>query len=434
MFEIEIGKLVRNTIRNLKLGDGSTFAGRIVYKLDKDILRKILNKLDFYILITGTNGKTTTNNLTSFVLSKKYNITTNKEGANLIYGIITSFFENFGNVGVFEVDEFHINKVIKYREPEIIGITNLFRDQLDRYTEVNKIRTLWRENFSNLKITKFVVNSDDPSLSYLFKDFNTYFYGLELSYSRISEIENLSDSHYCPNCKIPLKYNRIYYSHLGNYECITCGMKNPNNYLSISDIRTFGFNGIEVKIKNKYYFFDVSGFYNAYNILLSITICSLLGLSIDEFFEYSRGFKVPFSRGEKLKYGNKDIILMLVKNPTGFNETLRIAKEENFELLVISINDWSADGHDVSWLWDVDFEENINAKEIFLTGNRVYDIAIRLKYANYRNFRIFENYRECIDYSLNSNYKKIGIMATYTSSLLIRKHLSKYHITKSKLQ
>jgi len=123
---------------------------------------------------------------------------------------------------------------------------------------------------------------------------------------------------------------------------------------------------------------------------------------------------------------------MLVKNPVGFNETLRIAYEEKFDLIIISINDWTADGHDVSWLWDVDFENLINSKEIFITGNRAYDMAIRLKYADYNNFKIFENYKNCIETALNSDYKKIGIMATYTSTILIRKFLSKFKITKSK--
>jgi len=429
---IEIGKFLVKTIRALKLGDGSTFAGRLILNFDKNFLRRMLYKLDFYILITGTNGKTTTSNLTSFVLSKKFDITNNKEGSNLIYGIATSFFQKIGKIGVFEIDEFHINKIVKIREPEIIAITNVFRDQLDRYTEVNKIRTLWLENFKNLKETKFIVNSDDPSLAYHFKNFRTFFYGLNLNYSRLSEIENASDSHYCPNCKVPLKYNKIYYSHLGNYECSICGFKNPKNYLELEDVKTYGFRGIEVKIDGKSYFVNVSGFYNAYNVLCALVVCNLLGFSIDDFFSISSDFKVPFSRGEILKYKDKEIILMLVKNPVGFNEILRTAYEENFDLIIISINDWTADGHDVSWLWDVDFENLINSKEIFITGNRAYDMAVRLKYANYSNFKIFENYKNCIETALNSDYKKIGIMATYTSTILIRKFLSKFKITKSK--
>jgi len=431
--ELKIGKFIREIIRSLKIGDGSTFSGRFILMFDRNFLKKLLNKLDYYILITGTNGKTTTNNLVSFVLSKKFKITTNSKGSNLIYGIATSFFENFGNVGVFEIDEFHINKIIKYREPEIIAITNLFRDQLDRYTEVNKIRMLWYENFKNLKNTKFIINSDDPSLAYIFSNFNTYFYGLNLSYSRLNEIENLSDSHYCPNCKIPLNYKKIYYSHLGNYECLNCSFKNPKNYLEISDIKTYGFKGMEICINGNYYFLNISGFYNAYNVLCALVICNLLNTDINEFFNYIKNFKMPFSRNEILNYKDKEIILMLVKNPTGFNEILRVSKEEKFDLIIISINDWTADGHDVSWLWDVDFENNINSNFIFLTGSRAYDIAVRLKYANYNNFKIFEDYKECIDYSINSEFKKIGIMATYTSNLLIRKYLSKYKITRSKM-
>jgi lipid II isoglutaminyl synthase (glutamine-hydrolysing) len=179
-------------------------------------------------------------------------------------------------------------------------------------------------------------------------------------------------------------------------------------------------------------FVNVSGFYNAYNVLCALVICNLLGFSIDDFFSISSDFKVPFSRGEILKYKDKEIILMLVKNPVGFNEIFRTAYEENFDLIIISINDWTADGHDVSWLWDVDFENLINSKEIFITGNRAYDMAVRLKYANYSNFKIFENYKNCIETALNSDYKKIGIMATYTSTILIRKFLSKFKITKSK--
>ncbi|MEO0213045.1 MAG: MurT ligase domain-containing protein [candidate division WOR-3 bacterium] len=433
LLEYKIGKFIKDIIKFLRLGDGSTFAGKFILSLDKNFLKKALSKLDLYILITGTNGKTTTSNLTSHCLSKKYNITNNKTGSNLIYGIATSFFENIGNIGVFEVDEFHINKVIKYREPDIIAITNLFRDQLDRYTEVNKIKTLWKEHFKYLKNTKFVINSDDPSLAFIFKDFNTYFYGLNLSYSRLNNIENASDSHYCPNCRIPLSYKKIYYSHLGNYECSKCGFKNPENYIQVDDIKTYGLRGMELKIGQNYYFVNVQGFYNAYNVLCSLLICNLLNFQINEFFENIKDFKSVFSRNEILHYKDKEIILMLVKNPVGFNEVLRMAKEENFDLIIISINDWTADGHDVSWLWDVDFEENINSTFIFITGNRAYDMAVRLKYANYNNFKIFENYKECINSAIYSEYKKIGIMATYTSSLLIRKYLSKFNITKSKL-
>ncbi len=432
-FEIYIGKMIRDVIRSLKLGDGSTFAGKLILKLDKNFLKKALSKLDFYILITGTNGKTTTNNLTFHTLKKHYNVVSNVKGANLIYGITTSFFENSGNVGIFEVDEFHINRLIKYREPEIIAITNLFRDQLDRYTEVDKIKRNWQLNFKDLKNTKFVINADDPSLAYIFKEFNSFFYGLNLNYSRLKEIENASDSHYCPNCKIPLHYEKIYYSHLGKYECKNCGFKNPKNYLEIEDIKTYGFRGMEVKIGGNNYFLNLSGFYNAYNLLCALLIYHLLGFEITNFFENIMDFKTPFSRNEVLKFKDKEIILMLVKNPIGFNEVLRLAKEENFDLIIISINDWSADGHDVSWLWDVDFEDNINSKEIFITGNRAYDMAIRLKYANYNNFRIFDDYKLCINSTLNADYKKIGIMATYTANLLIRNYLSKIGITRSKL-
>ncbi len=428
-FYILLGKLIIFISKLLNLGSGSTWPGHIINYFDKNILNRIFKKNSHLkiIFVVGTNGKTTTTSLITFFLKNlNYRVFYNQEGANLLNGILSSVIKNsnlFGNLNydyaIFEIDEFSFPVISKYIQPDYVLILNLFRDQLDRYGEVNTIAFRWYETLKNLlKKPVLIINGDDPNLYFIGKKLDAFFFGL--NERLMIKTINTSDKDfiYCPNCNYILNFKKIAYSHLGDFYCSNCHFK--KNFKNI--------------FNNQKIFYPLKGLYNVYNINASITLIKYLFKNIkeEEINKILKEFKPTFGRQEVIDYKNKKINLILVKNPAGFNQTIKMINEtlknEKANFLIV-LNNRIPDGKDVSWIWDVDIGDLFkNIKYVFISGDRLYDMCLRFIYYDNRiKGRLFfeENLKKSIDKLINKSKsnEKIYFLATYSAMLELRKIL-----------
>lgn len=417
------------------LKGGTTFPGRVALKIDKNILSKI-SKGYKVILVTGTNGKTTTTSMIYNIIKESgHPVITNNTGANLFPGIVTTFVDSFkfgskvkDNYAVIEVDEANLKYITEYITPEVITVTNLFRDQLDRYGEVYTTLNKILEGIYNVPETTLVLNGDESLLGKLDLKNPVHFYGFDKAVNDNKTIEINADAKFCKFCKTPYEYNFVTYNHLGDFYCPNCGYKRSDLMYAVTDIidinadkSTVKFNDLEVSINQ-------SGTYNIYNGLCAYSIAKELGISDSAIKKSLENQSSSFGRQETINIEGKDVKIFLVKNPAGYNQSLDTIclNKEKFAAAFL-LNDNYADGQDVSWIWDVDFEKltETNIDEVYISGLRAYDMAVRLKTAglNPNKFIIEEEYEALTEAIKNGNCDKLYILATYTAMINYRKYL-----------
>ena len=417
------------------LKGGTTFPGRVALKIDKNILSKI-SKGYKVILVTGTNGKTTTTSMIYNIIKESgHPVITNNTGANLFPGIVTTFVDNYkfgskvkDNYAVIEVDEANLKYITEYITPEVITVTNLFRDQLDRYGEVYTTLNKILEGIYNVPETTLVLNGDESLLGKLDLKNPVHFYGFDKAVNDNKTIEINADAKFCKFCKTPYEYNFVTYNHLGDFYCPNCGYKRSDLMYAVTDIidinadkSTVKFNDLEVSINQ-------SGTYNIYNGLCAYSIAKELGISDSAIKKSLENQSSSFGRQETINIEGKDVKIFLVKNPAGYNQSLDTIclNKEKFAAAFL-LNDNYADGQDVSWIWDVDFEKltETNIDEVYISGLRAYDMAVRLKTAglNPNKFVIEEQYEALTEAIKNGNCDKLYILATYTAMINYRKYL-----------
>lgn len=417
------------------LKGGTTFPGRVALKIDKNILSKI-SKGYKVILVTGTNGKTTTTSMIYNIIKESgHPVITNNTGANLFPGIVTTFVDNYkfgskvkDNYAVIEVDEANLKYITEYITPEVITVTNLFRDQLDRYGEVYTTLNKILEGIYNVPETTLVLNGDESLLGKLDLKNPVHFYGFDKAVNDNKTIEINADAKFCKFCKTPYEYNFVTYNHLGDFYCPNCGYKRSDLMYAVTDIidinadkSTVKFNDLEVSINQ-------SGTYNIYNGLCAYSIAKELGISDSAIKKSLENQSSSFGRQETINIEGKDVKIFLVKNPAGYNQSLDTIclNKEKFAAAFL-LNDNYADGQDVSWIWDVDFEKltETNIDEVYISGLRAYDMAVRLKTAglNPNKFVIEEQYEALTEAIKNGRCDKLYILATYTAMINYRKYL-----------
>src|SRR5260221_6786097 len=419
------GKLIASISKLSNKGHGSTWPGHIALKLNKNFIKSTLHlSKTKVIFIVGTNGKTTTANILSTILKEgKKSVAKNASGANLLNGIASALLLHTNVLGrlttdyaIIEVDENNLPLILKEITPAAIIALDLFRDQLDRYGELDSIIRKWHRSLTMLPpFTKLILNSDDPLISYLGKDskLDVSYFGLnEITYNE--KLQHASDSIYCPRCKSKLNFSKIYFSHLGDWNCPSCKLTRPAPHMS-------------------YTTYPLVGTYNKYNTLAAVLCAKRLGIS-EEVIEKGLLKVTPsFGRQEKMEIGGKKIQIFLAKNPTSFNETLRTISDLGAKNVLIALNDRIPDGRDVSWIWDVDFEDYIDKfKHISVSGDRVYDLALRLQYSQKSEIRntislsIEPNLQFAISKSLGliSSEDTLYILPTYSAMLDVRKILT----------
>lgn len=443
-FAVFSGKTVSWLIKEYSLGAASTWPGHIALKLNPTFIRDYLkNKKIKIILIAGTNGKTTTSKLLTHILeSENRKVFQNEEGANLLNGMATSIIRNTnrlgkptGNVAVFEVDESNLPGITEQITPDAVVLLNLFRDQLDRYGEVNTIAHKWIESLRKLpNSVQFIINADDPQLQFIGNHLkNIHYFGLNDNLMKETKLGHDVDSSYCPQCGEKLLYKKIAYSHLGSYECTKCTFKRKT-------IITFPDAPI-----------PLAGMYNRYNTYASLlTATQLFETPIDKAYESIKTFIPAFGRQETIVYKKHKIIMMLSKNPTGFNQSVEAVQElsanKKINLLLL-LNDRIPDGKDVSWIWDTDIEKLVPlAQNIYISGDRPYDMALRIKYADesqntkFKNpwhrgqdrqnlmskVKTYDNLKMATNEAINQTGKDetLFILPTYSAMLEVRKILT----------
>ncbi|TCP52790.1 UDP-N-acetylmuramyl tripeptide synthase [Tumebacillus sp. BK434] len=419
---------------------GTTLPGQIALRICPDLLAvygKLLGQRT--VFITGTNGKTTTSNLlVHFLRQDGRNVISNSLGANLIQGIATTLIEgvNFARhqdqAVVLEVDEATIGNVIGHLQPKAVVVTNFFRDQMDRYGELDTVVDMVGRALKKApNNTTVILNADDPLVTSIAPEGKTVvYYGIESSQFDSESHSEVRDGKFCRQCGGNLQYSLYHYGQLGFYDCPDCDFTRPIPSVVAEDVALHA-EGIRFQVGSVTGFINSPALYNVYNALAAITASTVFGVQ-DEVLVREMGYmKTQLGRMERLtSAGGRNLMLTLVKNPTGFNEVLKVVEHEQRPVeLVIILNDRYADGTDVSWIWDTNIErlhQFADLRRIYCAGTRAEDFAIRLRYADLGSItEIVEPDIACVEQALRDlpDGHMLYILSTYTSLYNIRDHL-----------
>ncbi|WP_187274501.1 MurT ligase domain-containing protein [Paenibacillus sp. N3.4] len=401
---------------------GSTIPGVVALKIDPNILIKLSKHINQLIFITGTNGKTTTSNLLAHLLrSTGKKILNNSEGSNMLSGITACFINQaplFGilkyDYAVLEVDEASLPVIVKQIAPQMIIITNFFRDQLDRYGEIDiLIKDII--NAVDPIDTKLFLNVDDPLVFRLnLPGKDKVFYGLSKDAYCFGDY-GMSDSKYCPTCGEEIQYEYIHFSQLGLYSC-TCGFKRPEPHYEINNVQN---SPLSFKLKDDIYEMNITGAYNVYNALAAIACAAELGVQPMMIRESLYHYHSENGRMQLFYHQGFPYIVNLSKNPSGTNVSLsEILSTQHDKQIVLCLNDLVADGEDVSWIWDVDYEclQRKDITRIICSGRRAADLSLRLKYAsiNQNKLIIIPTIEKALQYTYDHPMPTY-ILPTYTA-------------------
>lgn len=370
-------------------------------------------------------------------------VITNSTGANMITGIVSCFVENYSfkkccetSYAVIECDEANVSFFTDYITPEIIAVTNLFRDQLDRYGEVYTTLNKILQGIKKAPLSNLVLNGDESLLGDLNLPNRTIYYGFNCSPTGNRKVDVNADAKFCKKCKSPYEYNFITYSHLGDYYCKNCGYKRPNLDYILEKIEIQTPEKSLVVINGEKYYINQPGVYNIYNALCAYSVTRICGISTSHIYNSFKEQQSAFGRQESINIGTKEVKIILVKNPAGYDQAINtISLDNNTFNLAILLNDNYADGRDVSWIWDVNFEKlsSLNIDKIMISGIRLYDMAVRLKIAGLpeKNFVICKTYEKLVEEIKSCKSDTVYILATYTAMIDLRKFLnSKGYIKK----
>ncbi|MBI2906160.1 MAG: Mur ligase family protein [Chloroflexi bacterium] len=397
-----LGKLSGAASRSLRRGGGTALPGVVARAIDPGLARCLAAQISGgSVLVTGTNGKTTTSRMIATIL-RQMGVAPlcNPSGSNLMRGVTAALVEEadfLGRLrrhvemtGVFEVDEAVLPYAIEEVRPRVVVITNLFRDQLDRYGEVDSVAAIWREALTRLPLgASVVLNSDDPIVADVGRALENrlVYFGVEDKQLGRDWLEHAADSRWCPRCGLEYQYDLSYYGHIGHYYCPRCHLRRPDPQVKAERLQVRGFEGTLTRISTPDGEMDLEvrlpGIYNVYNALAACAVGHALGAPLEAVKRGLELFTAAFGRVERLEIEGRVVYLVLAKNPVGFNQVLSALLSDGTQKnLLLALNDGIADGQDVSWIWDVDFETLTGrVKLAVVSGLRAEDLALRLQYA-----------------------------------------------------
>lgn len=434
---IGAGRMTNRAMR--VLGRNSTaLPGYIAERIAQEPLRHYLKGRTFAktILVTGTNGKTTTTMLIAGILRDVgYEVVNNSSGSNLTRGVLTALLadarQGENAILLLEVDEASMPAVCNAVKADIIVVSNIFRDQLDRYGEVDTTRRLLKGALDLAPNAELVLCADDPHVVLLAEGArgDVSYFGIDIKGLKALRHDHASDTPLSPTTQSPLRYSQRYFGHIGKYEAVDGSFSRPKPSVSATDsIEKLESQVVTVKVEGVEKLVTIQssllGVYNIYNLLATISTTLACGVAIKDIIRSLQKKTTAFGRQESVHYRGKLCTFLLVKNPTGFNQVIQsfFQKAQEVPILVV-INDNFADGRDVSWLWDVAIEDMHTVGRVVVSGTRAYDMALRLSYAG-RQCDVIRDPIEALTELTHENSDRIYILPTYTALLKMRDQLS----------
>jgi UDP-N-acetylmuramyl tripeptide synthase len=424
--------------RVIGTGGGTTVPGKVLAAVDPDALDRLAERLPRgSALISATNGKTTTAAMVAEILSPSTRLAHNASGANLVSGVTSTLLAGKGaELGLFEVDEAALPEIMRRVRPKAVCLGNLFRDQLDRYGELEHVAERWRAAVRELPPdSKLVVNGDDPQVGDLSREHpDGIVFGLDDPLQARAELQHAADSKWCLRCGRPYAYAAVYVGHLGNYRCPACGHGRPDLDVRATDVVLRGLDGVdftlvtpagEVRIG-----LAVPGLYNVYNAAAAASLALALGAGLEDIRAGLGRFGAAFGRFERIAVGERRVLMLLVKNPAGANEAVHTLVTGGApKIALLALNDAIADGRDVSWIWDVDWEPLLTGLDrVVVTGGRAAEMALRCKYGGFpaESIEVVPELDRALDrgLELTPDGGELVVLPTYTAMLALRKIVS----------
>ena len=434
-----LAKAVGNLSRRSGRGGGTTLPGRLLVRMAPDAIDRLASRLDRgSIVVSSTNGKTTTAGMIAGILRAAGRTPVhNRAGSNMHWGVATALLEQSGNEGLFELDEAWLPRVAPHLRPRLLVLGNLFRDQLDRYGELERLADEWVELVASLEGScEFALNADDPLIADLGRDRDlrqrpgvTYF-GIEDTSQALPELQHAFDAKHCRRCGAPYVYDRAFVGHLGHYRCPNCGADRPAPDIAATRIELHGVRGSSVLVTTPEGELDLElplpGLYNVYNALAAVAAGLRSGVPLQQVRDGLESTRTVFGRVETIEVSGKPVSILLIKNPAGANEVLRTLMLESSDGgidLWLALNDRIADGRDVSWIWDADFEILADGvRRVICAGTRAPEMALRLKYAGWPEdtIKVVGPIEDSLDEAVAAAPERVFALPTYTALLELR--------------
>ncbi|MBF6979130.1 Mur ligase family protein [Aerococcaceae bacterium zg-BR22] len=429
------GKLTRWGLTTFTRG-GSSLPGKVATTIDPNILSHLAN--DYHvIIITGTNGKTLTTALTVQALQTTFDhIITNPTGSNMAQGIVSTFLsapalpKGHKGIAVLEVDEGSLKHVVKHLQPIAFVHTNVFRDQMDRYGEIYSIYQLMTDAAKQAPEATIIANGDSPLFNSIELPNPRIYFGFDHESDHDVTPHYNTDGLLCPHCHKILQYHALTYANLGKYYCPSCDFKRPELTDKVTQLDELALTHSQFAINGHPFRIPVAGLYNIYNALAAYSVASFLDVKPDAIAQGFAGAGRVFGRQEIFEIDGKKVLLNLVKNPVGLNQVLElIGLDKNPFTLVSILNNRYADGTDVSWIWDGNYEQIVDfpIEQVITSGMRADEMTLRLKVAgiNPAIMAQVESHDEIIQRIQQADTEYVHILATYTAMLDLRETLIK---------
>ncbi|HET7416124.1 MAG TPA: Mur ligase family protein [Solirubrobacterales bacterium] len=425
-------------------GGGTTLPGRVLLRMAPEAIAQLGSGLRRgTTIVSATNGKTTTAGMIASILAADGRQPVhNRAGSNMTWGVATALLEQRGDEGLFEVDEAWLPRVAEQLEPSLIVLGNLFRDQLDRYGEMEALADDWARTVdARTGRTAFALNADDPLIADLGRDQagerreGVLYFGIDDDSQALPELQHAFDAKHCRRCGHPYAYQRAFVGHLGHYSCPNCGAERPRPEVAATEIELHGMRGSSVLVRTPEgelrLELPLPGLYNVYNALAAVAAGLRLGVAPERIAAALGEMRAAFGRVETIEVGGTPVSILLIKNPAGANEVLRTLLLESREGepidLWIALNDRIADGRDVSWIWDADFELLAGGvRRVVCSGTRAPEMALRLKYAGWPEaaIDIVPGIGPSLDRAVAEADGRLFALPTYTALLELRKLLA----------
>jgi UDP-N-acetylmuramyl tripeptide synthase len=418
---------------------GTSLPGKVLMRVEPRAIARLAARLpQGSVVVSATNGKTTTAAMIAAILGRTgTRLVHNRAGANMAGGVaaaLAAASRHPGDMGLFEVDEFWLGSVARELRPRAVLLGNLFRDQLDRFGELEIIADRWAEIVHGLPpATKLVLGADDPLVADLGRHRDAHYFGVQDDSLALPELQHASDSKHCRRCGHAYAYEAAYMAHLGRYACPNCGARRPEpavvaHEVALNGIRSAAFT-LRTPVGDRRITLPLPGLYNVYNALGAAALCLALDVPLDDVQAGLEAVAPAFGRAETIDLNGRPTSILLVKNPAGANEVLRTLALEGRELDVLGVlNDRIADGRDVSWVWDADWELLAPCvRRMTCSGTRAAELALRLKYAGTdpARLQVVEDLAGGLDAALAGGDGPLYALPTYTAMLELRDLLAR---------